>query len=431
MAKRKNSPFQHIRRTYPGQGFYESNAAYRKRKKREREISSFLRKTGKAVNKLAKTQSKAKVETVKRYSHTNSEKLLREQEKVKLVEEAKIEYSTFQEWINILSNILLEREREAFDWDSISSSRGSYQKQEFQPSSPFDSPKEPTEASVRYDLETENSRIIFVVLILLISVGAFFIKTWMGILGIVSAATFLVVDRRRINKICDAQLPTTFKRAINKYQQDLQAKTLQYQLKIEKERKAHEDQEIERQKEWEEEESYRKRIRESVVNEDFEILEELIIDELNKLAFPMEQEIDLYFNDIHSVDFEFRLPSLSEVPTEDLNLTKTGKLSRKAMTQKKRQEIFVDLCAGVALRFAYELFRIVDFLDEVRIFGYTLSTNLAIGHDEKIYPLLIDIERLEFSGLNFDQIDASTTFNHLGGIFQCDRKGTLTHIVME
>ena len=186
MAKRKKNPWNsHARRTYAGQGFYESNAAYRQRKKREKKIGSFLKKTrkaikktGKSIDKLANSTPKTQATPVKRYSRTSTDKYLREQEKDRLLEEAKSEHSKFQEWISTLSNILLEREKEEFEWDAISSSRGEYQKQEFQPSSPFAPPKEPTEASVRSDIEAENSRILITLLILVIGIAALFFQVW-------------------------------------------------------------------------------------------------------------------------------------------------------------------------------------------------------------------------------------------------------------
>lgn len=432
MAKRKKAPWNsHIRRTYPGQGFYESNVDYRKRKKRERQIDSFLKKTERTIDKLTKPKSKTKAKSVKRYSRTSTDKYIREREKTKLLEEAKSEYLKFQNWISTLSNVLLEREKASFDWDAISSSQGKYQKQEFQPSSPFTPPQEPTEKSVRLAIETENSRILVALMILVIGIVAFFFKVWGGLLGVVAAVTFFIIDQRRLNKICNSKLPAALERKTEKYQQELQAATLKYQLEIEQERTAHAEQETEKQKEWEEEEATRTRIRESLANEDLEVLENLLTEELCKLTFPIEQEIALCFNQINSVDLEFRLPDLDEVPDEDLSLTKTGKLSRKAMSQKKRLEIFTDLCTGIALRLAYESFRVLDFLDEIRVYGYSQSVDLATGHEEEIYPLLVDVCRPELSELNLDQIDPSTAFDHLGGIFQCDRKGSLSHISVE
>jgi hypothetical protein len=439
MAKRKKILWNsHVRRTYPGQGFYESNAAYRQRKKRGKQIDSFLKKTGKtikktgkAIDKLADPKSRTRAISVKRHSHTSTDKSLREQEKVRLLEAAKSEHSKFQEWTSTLSNVLREREKEEFDWDAISSSRGQYQKQEFQPSSPFTPPQEPTEKSVRLDIEVKNSRIIVSLSILAIGIVAFFFNVWVGLLGFVASVAFFIIDQRRLNKICDSKLPAALRRATEKYQQELQAATLEYQLKIEQERTAYGVQETEKQKAWEEDEAARKRIRDSVDNEDLEILEDLLIEELCELTFPVEQEIALCFNQINSVDLEFRLPDLDEIPDEDLSLTKTGKLSRKTMTQKRRLEIFTDLCTGIALRLSYESFRIIDFLDEIRVFGYSQTVDLATGHEEEIYPLLIDVGKSELGELNLDQIDPSTAFNHLGGIFKCDRKGILSHISME
>jgi hypothetical protein len=429
MAKRKNTPWNsHIRRTYPGQGFYESNAAYRNRKKREKQINSFLKKTEKTVSKLTTPKSKTRTKTTKRYSRTSTDKLIREQEKARLLEEAKAEYFKFQEWVNTLSNVLLERETEKFDWDDISNSRGQYQKQKFQPSSPFVAPKEPTEQSVKADIMAKNSRVLMALFILIVGIVGFFFKIWIGLFGVFTSVAFFLIDLRRLDKICDSQLQAALSHATEKYQQKLQAATLKYQLESEQELIAHEEQEIENQKSWEEEEETRKRIRESVANRDLEILENLLIEELCKLTFPIEQEVSLCFNQISSVDLEFRLPELDEVPDEDLSLTKTGKLSRKAMTQKKRLEIFSDLCTGMALRLAYESFRIIEFLDEIHIFGYSQSIDLATGHEEVIFPLFIEVDRTRLNELNLDQVDPSTAFNHLAGIFQCDRKGILSHI---
>lgn len=435
MAKRKKPLFKHVRRTYPGQGFYESNADYRKRKKQDKQIESFLKNTGKTIKKTGKAigslSNSQTVSKPKKYSGTSTDKYIREQEKARLLEEAKSEYSEFQKWTETLSNVLLEREKVGFDWNAISSSRGQYQRQEFQPSSPFTPPQAPTEKSVRLDMEVKNSRILVALLILTIGIVAFFFKVWMGLLGVVTAVAFFIFDQRRISKICDSKLPTALRRATENYQQELQAATLKYQLEVEQEQTVHEEEENKREREWEEEEDARTKIRESVANEDFEVLENLLIEELFKLPFPVEQEIALCFNQINSVDLEFRLPDLDEVPDEDLSLTKTGKLSRKAMAQKKRLEIFTDLCTGIALRLAYESFRIIDFIDEIRVYGYSQSVDLATGHGEEIYPLLVDISRPELSELNLDQIDPSTAFNHLGGIFQCNRKGSLSHISIE
>lgn len=429
MAKKIKGPWNtHIRRDYPDQGFYESKHAYRQRKKREKEMKAFFRDTEKAVKAISRSFDQASSSKNNASYRREIEKLNKEKERIKLIEDAKKEYSNFQDWISSLSNSLLTRETDKFDWDSISFPRGEYKTKEFQPTTEFSPPQAPTEKSVKLEIISRHSRILIIILFLIASIIVSFLNFWIGLSWIFACIIFFVVDQIRLDKIAQSEMPAALRVATEEYNMKLQELSLEYQLKLEHEKIAHDVQEASNKLEWDKEEKARKRIRDSGVNEDFEILEEILLSEICKLDFPVDQNISAFFDSAESVNIEFQIPCLQEIPDKELSLAKTGKLSSKNMSVKKRVDLFEGLCTSLALRLAYEAFRIIPFLREIQIFGYSQSIDFATGGNEEIYPLFVSINRSELDDIDLDKIDPSIAFKHLDGAFQCDRKGNLSNI---
>lgn len=320
----------------------------------------------------------------------------------------------------------IRAKKAGFDWEEISRSRGEYKHKEFQPSIPFTPPKEPTEKIIKQDIEVKHSRIIPIIIFLLISIVSFFFNAWIGLIGIGTCVVAYIADCRHLHKICESESPKVFRLAKMKYQKELEEYNIKYQTGISEEKKIHNNKEAINEQKWEEEEKERERIRTAIADHNLCILKTILLQELSKLALPVETELSLELNDPSEVNVVFQLPDLNEIPEEELSLTKTGKLSKRKMTQKKRIEIFTDLCAGITLSLAYESFRVINFLEGVNIFGYSQTTDFSTGHDQEIFPLFIKVSREKLERLNLDKIDPSTAFDCLDGIFQCDRKGNLS-----
>lgn len=100
------------------------------------------------------------------------------------------------------------------------------------------------------------------------------------------------------------------------------------------------------------------------------------------------------------------------VPKEIKSLTKTDKLSIKAMPQAKFNEIYQDFVCGIALRVAREIFSILPIgFTNVNIIGNILE--LSTGHLKPLPIASTLIPRETIGKLNFELLDPSDSFKLL------------------
>lgn len=114
------------------------------------------------------------------------------------------------------------------------------------------------------------------------------------------------------------------------------------------------------------------------------------------------------------MEVEFVVKSSSVVPQTAKTLTKTGKLSEKALSKTAYFDITQDYVCSCSIRLAREIFAILP-VRAVIVHAVDSITNTTTGHDEMTTILSVGFLRDKFTNVNFDRIDASDfveTFVH-------------------
>ncbi|MFS0781775.1 DUF4236 domain-containing protein [Bacillus sp. 1P06AnD] len=103
---------------------------------------------------------------------------------------------------------------------------------------------------------------------------------------------------------------------------------------------------------------------------------------------------------------EFDVHSDTIVPKEQLSLTKTGKLSVKAMPKGKYYDYQQDYVCSCILRIARDLFALLP-LQTIVINANDTIRDSSTGHLKTICILSVSIEKGRLNTLNFEHIDCS------------------------
>lgn len=192
------------------------------------------------------------------------------------------------------------------------------------------------------------------------------------------------------------------------------------QLKAKVEEAKLEDEEL--YAEWESSVQLAKRI----IDQDTDAFLEAIdvyypLDDLNEFGSGFE----FFIEDPNSLEVEFDVHTEDVVPEYMKSLTKTGKVSTKAMTKTRYYDIQQDYVCSCVIRIAREMFALLP-IDVISIHCLDEQLNSATGHKEKVVILSVKIDRDTLDTLNFDAIDCSdamTNFEH--NMEFCKTKGFL------
>lgn len=114
------------------------------------------------------------------------------------------------------------------------------------------------------------------------------------------------------------------------------------------------------------------------------------------------------------IEIEFQVKSDSVVPHKSKSLTKTGKLSEKALSKTAYYDITQDYVCSCAIRLARELFALLP-IEYVIVHATDEILNTATGNMSNETILSVKFPRSKFANINFDKIDASDfieTFGH-------------------
>lgn len=117
------------------------------------------------------------------------------------------------------------------------------------------------------------------------------------------------------------------------------------------------------------------------------------------------------------IEIEFKVKSTEVVPKNVLSLTKTGKLSEKAMTKSMYFDITQDYICSCAIRLAREMFAILP-VKNVLIHADDTVLDTTTGNESDFTILSVIFNRNGFENINFDRIDASDFVN----TFNCNMK---------
>lgn len=353
----------------------------------------------------------------------------KEEEKQRLLTEAKEGYAAFQEKIQSLENILLNREKQPFNWEDLTKSKGEYKLEPYIPKDFIEPPKNFSESQIKKQIKSKRSKLYLITYFLIFwGLILIFQNVLYSMIILILALVNNTFDQKRLKKMYAEYLPVKLQEEIDKYNIEKQEAYKHYQKQIETEKLEHMRGEEEKRKIWEEDEKYRKRLRNAVDLEDLEPLAELLEIELANEVLPIPLVFDIAFNNVNSVNIYMELPDLDVVPEEKKFLTKTGKLSSRKMSQKDRFKLYSDICTGLTLRLIYETLRVIYSVNSVELFGVTEQINPANGHLEEIVSLHIKISRHDFKQLNLDSLDTTVAFNSLNGKFACSKKGKLSSL---
>jgi hypothetical protein len=161
------------------------------------------------------------------------------------------------------------------------------------------------------------------------------------------------------------------------------------------------------------------RLRGAVETGNPEALAELLEEELANETLPVPLVFDADFDGLTQVTLDITLPDPEEIPREQLSMNTRNAVSRKAMTQRDRREIFGTLACGLALRIAYESFRVLQPLEIITIRGNSEQIDPATGHLRTVTSLALTVTRSQLAALNLDDLSPEAALKGLKGTFAC------------
>ena len=94
------------------------------------------------------------------------------------------------------------------------------------------------------------------------------------------------------------------------------------------------------------------------------------------------------------------------MPNNNLSLTKTGKLSEKAMSKTMYYDITQDYVCSCAIRLAREMFSLLP-VKSVLVHAVDEILDTSTGYETDATILSVLFNRDGFENINFDRIDAS------------------------
>lgn len=106
------------------------------------------------------------------------------------------------------------------------------------------------------------------------------------------------------------------------------------------------------------------------------------------------------------IEIEFKVKSKEVVPNNNLSLTKTGKLSEKAMSKTMYYDITQDYVCSCAIRLAREMFSLLP-VKSVLVHAVDEILDTSTGYETDATILSVLFNRDGFENINFDRIDAS------------------------
>ncbi|WP_026914884.1 DUF4236 domain-containing protein [Christiangramia portivictoriae] len=135
---------------------------------------------------------------------------------------------------------------------------------------------------------------------------------------------------------------------------------------------------------------------------------ETILNEINiKPEFFLDFEYDEKQKHFH-IDLD--LPEIENIPNETGSILKSGKLSVKNKTQKSLKEDYAKCVTGLGLLIAGVAFMSGAGVEKVFISGYSQRIDKRDGKEKNDYLYTIDLDKEQFSKINFEQIDPLETF---------------------
>ena len=154
---------------------------------------------------------------------------------------------------------------------------------------------------------------------------------------------------------------------------------------------------------WKESVEFAKRILSGDIESYYEAIQEANpFEDLTELGSGFEFGTD----DPQVLEIEFAVKSETVVPKTSKSLTKTGKISEKALTKTAYYDITQDYVCSCSIRLAREIFGLLP-VNMVIVHAVDSILNTSNGHLEPKTILSVAFTRKGFQNINFDNIDAS------------------------
>ena len=143
-----------------------------------------------------------------------------------------------------------------------------------------------------------------------------------------------------------------------------------------------------------------------------EPLAQLLEDELDNEELPFEMEFEIEFDGVTKVTIYLMAPSSDLIPEWRYSVSpKLGKLSEKEVGVRERNEIYEYMISGLTLRLVYETFRVLPMVKNVAIEG-----NFEKSDVDESCALDFSITRMKFNNLETDDVDPYSVIEEFGKI---------------
>ncbi|WP_019241619.1 MULTISPECIES: DUF4236 domain-containing protein [Bacillus] len=154
---------------------------------------------------------------------------------------------------------------------------------------------------------------------------------------------------------------------------------------------------------WEETVSVAKKVLEGDVDTYFQLIETMA--PFNDIS-AFGSGFEFFAEDSKTMEIDFDVHSHDVVPSELLTLTKTGKVSTKAMPKGRYYDIQQDYVCSCIIRIARDIFALLP-IETVYIHANDEIMDTSIGHMKERTILSVRIDRETLEKLNFENIDCS------------------------
>ena len=127
-----------------------------------------------------------------------------------------------------------------------------------------------------------------------------------------------------------------------------------------------------------------------------------VVEDITAFDDIQEQALKFTVNYSNIVEIEFQVKTEEIVPNETLTLTKTGKISRRAMGKTKYYSLIKDHVCSSAIWAAQHIFAYLP-VDQAIVHVTDHLLNTATGHHEDMVLLSVYFEKNTMIRLNFSK----------------------------
>ncbi len=122
-------------------------------------------------------------------------------------------------------------------------------------------------------------------------------------------------------------------------------------------------------------------------------------------------EFEIGTDDPKSMTVEFNIKAADVLPKTKVEMTASGKLSEKELSQTAYYDIFQDYVCSMTIRIARDLFALLP-IEKVLVHAVDMELNTATGNDEEVTYLSVLFDRTTFEKINLDKIDPSDSLDN-------------------